>query len=251
MMSNGPCSSPLVVPQRHPLDRRPLRPPRASPARRRAGSPPARGPAATAAVATAGCGRRAGRSPGRPERGCAPGRARSGRFEHDGDRQAVVLPGQLDQRLAGLGLDVGGVDDRQPPQGQPLGGDEVQHLERVVRDRLVVLVVADHAPAGVRREDLGGQEVLAGERALARPAGADQDDEGELGDRDLHFMRQPTSSQVPDWPNRSWASMPGSPAPTARSTSHIPQAINSVSKRLADQGGASIASVRSTRGEFS
>ena len=45
---------------------------------------------------------------------------RLGQVQHDGDRQAVVLPGQLDQRLAGLGLDVGGVDDRQPPQGQPL-----------------------------------------------------------------------------------------------------------------------------------
>lgn len=32
--------------------------------------------------------------------------------QHDGDRQAMVLVGQLDQRLGGLGLDVGGVDDR-------------------------------------------------------------------------------------------------------------------------------------------
>src|SRR3712207_8176787 len=54
-------------------------------------------------------------------------------------RQTVVPPRQLDERLAGLGLDVGGVHDRQPPQGEPLGGDEVQELEGVVRDRLVVL----------------------------------------------------------------------------------------------------------------
>ena len=102
-----------------------------------------------------------------------------GQVEHDGHRQAVVLPGQLDERLAGLGLDVGGIDHREPPQGQPLAGDEVEHLEGLVRDRLIVLVVADHPPAGVGREDLGRQEVLAGERALARAAGADQDDEAE------------------------------------------------------------------------
>ena len=110
-----------------------------------------------------------------------------GHVEDDRHRQAVVLPGQLDQRLAGLGLDVGGVDDRQPPQGEPLAGDEPEHLEGVPGDGLVVLVVRDHRPAGVGREDLGGLEVLAGERALARAAGADQDDEAELGDLDVHL----------------------------------------------------------------
>jgi AhpD family alkylhydroperoxidase len=38
-----------------------------------------------------------------------------GQVQHDGHRQAVVLAGQFHQRLAGLGLDIGGVDDRQPP----------------------------------------------------------------------------------------------------------------------------------------
>ena len=109
-----------------------------------------------------------------------------GHVEHERHGQAVVLPGQLDERLAGLGLDVGGVDDRQPSQGQPLAGDEVEYLEGVLGDGLVVLVVADHPPAEVRREDLGGPEMLAGERALAATAGADQDDEGQLGDLEYH-----------------------------------------------------------------
>ena len=61
--------------------------------------------------------------------------------EHNRHRQAMVLSGQFHQRLASLGLDVGGVDHREPPQGQPLPGDEPEHLERLVRDRLVVLVV--------------------------------------------------------------------------------------------------------------
>ena len=121
-----------------------------------------------------------------------------GQVEHDRHRQAVILPGQFHQRLAGLGLDVGGVDHREPPQGQPLPGDEPEHLERLVRDRLVVLVVADHPPAGVGREDLRGLEVPAGERALARAAGADQDDEAQLGDLDLHWSVNQPSSQVPE-----------------------------------------------------
>ena len=72
------------------------------------------------------------------------------------------------------------------PSRQPLRRDEVQGLEGVVGDGLVVLVVADHRPIGVRREDLGGLEMPPGERALARAAGADEDDETEFGDCDPH-----------------------------------------------------------------
>ncbi len=105
-----------------------------------------------------------------------------GQVEDQGHRKAVVFPSKLDERLAGLGLDVGGVHDGQFAQGQTLPGDEVQQLECLVGHGLVVLVVADHSPAGIGREDLRRQEVLAGEGALARAAGADEDDEGEVGD---------------------------------------------------------------------
>ena len=110
-----------------------------------------------------------------------------GQVQHDGDGEAMVLAGKLDQRLAGFGLHVRGVDDNQPAQGQALGGDVMQKRKGFVRDRLIVLVVADHATAGVRRQNLGGQEVFAGERTLAGAAGADQDDEGQLGDGDFHW----------------------------------------------------------------
>ena len=46
--------------------------------------------------------------------------------EDEGDREAVLLPSKTDQRLAGLGLDVGGVHDGETAQRQPLAGDEVQ-----------------------------------------------------------------------------------------------------------------------------
>ncbi len=58
-----------------------------------------------------------------------------GDVQPDGDRQAVVLSGQFDKRFAGRGLHVRGVDDRQPTQGQALGGDVVQESKGFSRLR--------------------------------------------------------------------------------------------------------------------
>jgi hypothetical protein len=48
--------------------------------------------------------------------------------------------------------------------------------------------LANQAPASVRRRHVSGREVLAGERGLARTAGANQDDEGQVGDGDSHLQ---------------------------------------------------------------
>ena len=101
-----------------------------------------------------------------------------GQVEHQGDRKAVIFPGELHQRFASFGLDVGGVHDGQMSQAQPFSCDEMQQLERLVRRCLVVLLIADHPPASIRRKDLRGPEVLAGEGALARATRADEDHEG-------------------------------------------------------------------------
>ncbi|GEM_PF-5104843 len=69
--------------------------------------------------------------------------------EHDGDGQTVEAPRQLDERLPSLGLDVRRVDDGQLPGRKPLGRDEVQYLEGILRGRLVVLVVGHKRPAEV------------------------------------------------------------------------------------------------------
>ena len=58
-----------------------------------------------------------------------------GQVEHDGDRQAVVFAGKLDQRLAGLRLYVGGVDDGQPCPAPAAGGDVVQECEGFAASR--------------------------------------------------------------------------------------------------------------------
>jgi hypothetical protein len=111
---------------------------------------------------------------------------RFGNVEHNGDRQAVVLAGQRHQGLARFGLHVRGVDHRQPSAGQTLRRDEVQHLERILRGRLIVFVIADKRAAFVGREDLARQEVLARKRALARTAGSDQHDERKFWDLEKH-----------------------------------------------------------------
>ena len=87
--------------------------------------------------------------------------------EHDRHGYDVVAPRQLDQRLACARLDVGCVDDGEPPRCQALGSDEVQHLEGIRRGALIVLVVGDQPATGIRREDFGRQEVAAREGGLA------------------------------------------------------------------------------------
>ena len=91
------------------------------------------------------------RSPGRAL-GVALRADALGQVEHDRHRQHVVLAGQRDQLLAGIGLHVGGVDDGQPAGGQPLARRcSRSSVERVRGGGLVVLVVGDQAAAEVAR----------------------------------------------------------------------------------------------------
>ena len=85
-----------------------------------------------------------------------------GHVEDDRHRQHVVLPGQGQQRPAGVRLHVGRVDHGELAELEPLGGDRVQRLERRRGDRLVVLVVPDQAAERVRGEHLGRPETTAG-----------------------------------------------------------------------------------------
>jgi hypothetical protein len=96
-----------------------------------------------------------------------------GQVEDQRHRHHVVLLGQGYQGLARLGLDVGGVDHRQPPHLEALRGDLAQQGKGLGGDGLVVLVVGDERPAEIRGNDLGGFEVLAGKAGFARAGGAD------------------------------------------------------------------------------
>jgi hypothetical protein len=109
--------------------------------------------------------------------------------EHDRDGQHVVRAGQLDQLAAVVRLHVRGVDDGQPAGGQPLAHDVVQQLERLRGGGLVVLVVGDHPAAGVAGDHLGGPEVGAAERRLARPADPDEHHQAQRRHGDLPARR--------------------------------------------------------------
>src|SRR5262249_16274513 len=106
--------------------------------------------------------------------------------EDDGDGNTVVLARESDERLARRGLDVGRVEEGEGGSGKPLGGNVVQDVKGVLRRRLAVLVVRDEPPAEVRREHLRRLEVRPGKGRLPGARGADQDDERELGDDDIH-----------------------------------------------------------------
>lgn len=87
--------------------------------------------------------------------------------EDDGDRKAMVLAREFDERLAILGLDVGGVGNGETAGGEAFCGDEVKDFESVVCGGEIVFVVGDECAAVVGRNDLGGQKVFARERAFA------------------------------------------------------------------------------------
>ena len=112
-------------------------------------------------------------------------------------RHRVVLAGDRDELPAVLGADVGGVHDREAAGGQPLAGDEVEHVEGIGGGFLGRLVVAHQGAAGVGGQDLGGREVRTGERRFARPAGAHQYHQAELGDGYLHRRKIPICVGAP------------------------------------------------------
>ncbi len=114
----------------------------------------------------------------------APHRLLDRHVEHDGHRQHVVGPRQLDQAAARLAGDVGGVDDRQASGVETQAGHVVQRVEGRHGGVLGALVVAHHAAVGVAREHLVAAEVLLRERRLARARDADEDDQRQVGQRD-------------------------------------------------------------------
>lgn len=112
-------------------------------------------------------------------------------FQHDRDRQHIVLASQRDQRLARLLLHIRRVDDRQLSGSEALGGNEVQDLKRVGARRLIVLVIRNQAAAKVRGEDFRRFEVPAREGRFAGTGGADENNEAEVGDGEHRHRADP------------------------------------------------------------
>ena len=103
------------------------------------------------------------------------------------DRNAVILPSQGNDRLAGFSLHIRGIDHYQLASRQPFGSDEIQNLKRVVRGRLAVLLVGHETTAEVRRKNLSRSKMLSGKTRLARSRRADECDNSEFWNRQLHW----------------------------------------------------------------
>ena len=107
-----------------------------------------------------------------------------GRVEHDRDGGHVVLPREREQRAPGLAPHVGRVDHGEQPAREPQRHRVVQERERVAGGALIVGIVGDHAAALVGGHGLVRAEVRAGEGALAGARRADEQHEGQRGDRE-------------------------------------------------------------------
>ena len=90
------------------------------------------------------------------------------------------------ERPPGVRLDVGRVDDREPPRRSRATTAAVEGRERRPGRRLVRRVAGDQRPERVRGQDLVGREVARRERRLAGPGGPDEHDERWIRDRSMH-----------------------------------------------------------------
>lgn len=66
-----------------------------------------------------------------------------GNVDHDRIDQDVVRLGQIDQRLAGLTLHIGGINHGEQAAPQPGPGNVEQHVEGVPGGGLIVFVIGD------------------------------------------------------------------------------------------------------------
>jgi hypothetical protein len=112
-------------------------------------------------------------------------RLRQREVEHDRDRPALALAGEVHELLSIFGAHGGGVDHREPAVAEALAREQVYELEGVGGGGLCALIVGDQRPEMIGRDDLGRPEVAGREARLADAGDADQDDQAGLGEEDL------------------------------------------------------------------
>lgn len=103
-------------------------------------------------------------------------------------KEALLLVGQGHKRFTVLRPDIGRVHDREFSFCQPFRSNEMKQLECFGSDTLIVLVVSYEPTAVVTVEHLGRQEVLAGEVGFPRAGRANEDDEREFREVNLHHQ---------------------------------------------------------------
>jgi hypothetical protein len=98
-----------------------------------------------------------------------------GRIEHDGICRHAVALGERLPAFPSLGIQSRRVDHRRQPASEPLGGDQIQHLERVAAGALVTLARAYDRAHSIRGQDLLSLEPRLGPVRLARRRRPDED----------------------------------------------------------------------------
>ena len=112
-----------------------------------------------------------------------------GEVQHDGDRRPACRYRPTQQPLTSPGRHVGRVDNRRPAGTEALRELPMEHGEGCPADRLIRFAGADPPAERVGGQDLVWPEVARGKCRLAGTRHADQDNEGSVGDGDLHFVR--------------------------------------------------------------
>ena len=111
-----------------------------------------------------------------------------GEIEDDGNRGPRRLFCDGKQRGSGPGLYAGGIDDRHAASSKAHFHESSDKRKGLLGGGLIGLVVADHRPAAVRRDYLGGAEVAAGEGGFPRARRSDQQHQPALGYPQLHVL---------------------------------------------------------------
>src|SRR5579872_2244856 len=120
-----------------------------------------------------------------------------GEVQHDRNRQNMELTSESDQWLTRLRLDICGVNHREASCGKPLTRHEVQHLERIFRGDLGVLVVRYKPTTEVGGKHLGGLEMCPSKAGLSATRRSDQNNEREFRDRYIHKLKTPICVGAP------------------------------------------------------
>ena len=103
----------------------------------------------------------------------------------------MELSRESDQRFTCFRLNICSVNHGEAAASKPLASDEVQHLERIFRSRLSILVVRYKTTAEVGREHFGGLEMSPSEAGLTTSRRTDQNSQREFRDRYVHSLKTP------------------------------------------------------------
>jgi hypothetical protein len=85
-------------------------------------------------------------------------------IEDECNRKYMKFTCELDKRFTRVRLNIGSIDHRQSPGGEPLTGDKMQDFEGVLGRSLIVLVIRNESTTEVGGKNFSGLEILPAKR---------------------------------------------------------------------------------------